>query len=181
MPPSVVKTIRDLVYWEYAKLITGRAVGDRKNRPFCMHTFLKLRNGQIHPSTILRENHLLVEEGTEKCTYCGHYKSGLEWEHIIPTSRGGPDTIDNQVLACRRCNAEKGDKCLYDWYGEERKYEIPRLAWGKYLKVIYDLHEQVGTLDSTCSRTNDLDCVLKRGRNKEKSWKRFSSRERAGE
>ena len=30
MPPPVVKTIRDLIYWEYAKLIAGSAVGSRK-------------------------------------------------------------------------------------------------------------------------------------------------------
>jgi len=161
MPPPAVKTIRDLIYWEYAKLISGSAVGNRKNRAFCMHTFVKLRDGQIHPSTILRENRLLVEEGVNKCVYCG-CREGSEWEHIIPTSRGGPDTIDNQVLACRRCNAEKGDKCLYEWYGEERKYEIPRLAWGKYLKVAYDIHEQKGTLNRTCSKTGDLDCIFKR-------------------
>lgn len=162
MPPPVVKTIRDLIYWEYAKLISGSAVGDRKNRAFCMHTFIRLRDGQIHPSTILRENHLLVEEGTNRCAYCDYFGEGLEWEHIIPLSRGGPDNIDNQVLACRHCNAEKKDKCLYEWYGEKRKYEIPRIAWGKYLKVMFDIHEWKGTLSQTCSETGDLECIFRK-------------------
>jgi len=159
MPPPAVRTIRELIYWEYAKLISGSAMGDRKNRAFCMHTFIRLRDEQIHPSTILRENKLLVKMGANRCEYCGA-SEGLEWEHIIPVSRGGPDNIDNQVLACRRCNAEKGDKCLYEWYGEERKYEIPRIAWGKYLKIVYDIHEQKGTLNQPCSKTGDLDCIF---------------------
>mgnify|MGYP001572791671 CR=1 FL=1 len=60
MPPPVVKTIRDLIYWEYAKLIAGSAVGDRKNYDFVMYTFNNLRKGNLKPSTILRENKTLV-------------------------------------------------------------------------------------------------------------------------
>ena len=157
MPPPIVKTIRDLIYWEYAKLICGSAVKDRKNYAFCMHSFKRLRDGKIHPSTILRENRLLVKGGADQCAYCNYHGEGLEWEHIIPLSRGGPDTIDNQVLACRHCNAEKSDRCPYEWYGEERKYEIPRVVWGKYLKIAYDLHNKRGTLNKVCSKTGDLD------------------------
>jgi hypothetical protein len=57
------------------------------------------------------------------------------------------DHIDNMVWACRGCNAEKGGCDPFEWYGIERQYEIPRLVLGKYLKLIYDLHEERGTLD----------------------------------
>lgn len=138
--------IRELIYWEYAKLISGSAVGDRKNYGFVMHTFKKLKENQIHPSAILRENKKLVEE-SNKCAYCGGTDS-LQWEHIIPKSRGGPDIMDNMVQACPKCNLSKSDKDPFEWYGEERKYEIPRLVLGKYLKLVYDAHEKKGTLDS---------------------------------
>jgi HNH endonuclease len=62
---------------------------------------------------------------------------------------GGPDTIDNMVLACRNCNSSKGARDLFEWYGKGRQYEIPRLALGKYLKLIFELHERAGTLDSS--------------------------------
>lgn len=29
-------------------------------------------------------------------------------DHIIPLSRGGPDTFENIAMACRACNEEKG-------------------------------------------------------------------------
>ncbi|MEM3159439.1 MAG: HNH endonuclease, partial [Nitrososphaera sp.] len=97
MPPRNVRTIRDLIYWEYAKLIAGSAVGDRKNYGFIMHTYNNLKTKKLHPSTILRENQKLVKEASNICSYCG-FNQDLQWEHIIPKSRGGPDTIDNMVL-----------------------------------------------------------------------------------
>ncbi|MGI0073191.1 MAG: HNH endonuclease [Nitrosotalea sp.] len=59
----------------------------------------------------------------------------LHWEHIIPRSKGGPDTIDNMAQACQRCNLSKSDKDLYEWYGKEKRYDIPRLVLGKVPKA----------------------------------------------
>jgi len=146
MPPRNVRTIRDLVYWEYAKLISGRAVGDRRNYRFTMYAFKRLQQGRMTPSAILRENKLLVE-GECCCAYCG-CTEGLQWEHIIPKSRGGPDTIDNMVQACCSCNTRKAAMDPFEWYGPERRYEIPRIVLGKYLKLVFDRHEAAGTLDA---------------------------------
>ena len=153
MPHASVKTIRDLIYYEYAKLIAESAVGDRKNYRFIMYTFGQLKNGKKHPSAILRENKMLIK-GEKACAYCKKTTSDLEWEHIIPRSKIVIDTIDNQVLACRKCNASKGGRDPFEWYGLERRYEIPRLVLGKYLKLIYDIHEKQGTLDSPGLRSD---------------------------
>jgi len=141
-----VKTIRELIYWEYAKLIAGSAVGNRKNYGFVMNSFMKLRENKMHPSAILRENKKLVIE-SNICAYCDSTEN-LHWEHIIPKSKGGPDTIDNMVQACQKCNLSKSDKDPYEWYGKEKRYEVPRLVLGKYLKIVYEEHEKKGTLDS---------------------------------
>lgn len=143
VPPNVVETVEDLIHWEYAKLIAGSAVGDRKNYGFVMDRFKKLQAGDVTPSEIIRENKLFVESEDE-CAYCQAPREGLQWEHIIPASRGGPERIDNMVKACPGCNTKKGDKDPFEWY--EDKYEIPRLVLGKYLKLVYDRHEQEGTL-----------------------------------
>lgn len=151
MPPPAVKTVRELIYWEYAKLIADSAVHDRKNYGFVMHTFVKLREGKLHPSSILRENKILCE-CENCCAYCNE-KENLEWEHIIPKAKFVIDTIDNQVWACRKCNAAKGGRDPFEWYsaqyGKDGKYKIPRLVLGKYLKLIFDVHEKRGTLDSS--------------------------------
>jgi hypothetical protein len=147
MPPKHVKSVRQLIYWEYAKLIAGSAVGDRRNYRFVTYTYKKLGAKQINPSTILRENKLLVESD-RICAYCEAECESLQWEHIIPKSRGGPDTIDNMVRACVGCNGSKGAHDPFEWYGEKRSDEIPRLVLGKYLKLIFEVHETAGTLDS---------------------------------
>jgi len=48
------------------------------------------------------------------CMYCGDPVGarGFELDHIVPKSRGGPDTYTNLVCSCRGCNARKGDKTL---------------------------------------------------------------------
>ena len=40
-------------------------------------------------------------------TYIWGHRS-MEWEHKIPLSRGGHNNRKNIVLACRKCNREKG-------------------------------------------------------------------------
>jgi len=48
------------------------------------------------------------------CQYCG-VRIGMGTgtrDHVIPKSRGGPDTLSNVVTACRACNARKSDRSL---------------------------------------------------------------------
>lgn len=54
---------------------------------------------------------------------------------------------DNAVTACTRCNSSKGDCGLYEWFGLDRKDEVPRVAEGKYLKLLFEMHAEEGTLD----------------------------------
>jgi 5-methylcytosine-specific restriction endonuclease McrA len=43
------------------------------------------------------------------CQYCGS-RNDLTIDHIQPRSRGGPDTWENLVTACQKCNNRKGDR-----------------------------------------------------------------------
>ncbi len=49
----------------------------------------------------------LVERYGGRCAYRGE-AAPLEVDHRIPLSRGGTNSIDNVLPACRRCNGEKG-------------------------------------------------------------------------
>lgn len=56
-----------------------------------------------------RKLQLLQNQG-ERCWYCGfNMPDDREWEleHQVPRSRGGEDTEENIVLACRDCNRRK--------------------------------------------------------------------------
>lgn len=145
MPPSAVKTIRDLIYWQYAKIISESAGYGKRQYGFIMNRFKGLQSGKISWSTSIRE-YIKEREKLDICIYCGS-KSNLTLEHVLPRSRGGPDTTDNVVWVCKRCNSSKGSKRLYEWYELDRRYELPRIAEGKYLKLLYSLHEENGTLD----------------------------------
>ena len=43
-----------------------------------------------------------------RCIQCGA-TDYLEFDHVIPYSRGGANTVDNLQLLCRRCNLRKSD------------------------------------------------------------------------
>jgi hypothetical protein len=44
-----------------------------------------------------------------RCSQCGA-DSYLEFDHVIPRSRGGATSVTNLQLLCRRCNRQKGDR-----------------------------------------------------------------------
>ena len=44
-----------------------------------------------------------------KCQYCGS-EENLSIDHDIPISKGGTNSRDNFVLACRSCNSKKGNR-----------------------------------------------------------------------
>jgi len=139
-----VKTVRDLLYWQYAKLI-ARSAGYDKNYGFVMERFKKLQSGEVNWSGSIRE-YIKERDVAGECIYCGS-KTGLSVDHLIPRSRGGSESSDNAVMACKACNSSRGDKGIYEWYELEGRNEVPRIVEGKYLKELYALHERKGTLD----------------------------------
>lgn len=144
MPPSAVKTYEDLICYEYAKLIAA-AADMENNYGFIMDRMKKLKRGEIEMSDVVREDRYQMEEGFEECIYCG-VEEDLTFDHLIPTSKGGPDVISNQVPACQSCNSSKGARDAIEWY-RERDTSIPRLVWGKYLKLKYETYAQQEMLD----------------------------------
>ena len=59
-------------------------------------------------------NKNLFERDKHMCLYCGEflYNCELTRDHVVPVSRGGADTWENVVTACRICNQYKADRLL---------------------------------------------------------------------
>lgn len=155
--PFRVDSVFETIMYEYAKLIADRAVEDRESLAaaertgsdywsFVALTFRKLKDGRISASSVLRENKQLVQS-SQRCAYCASSQA-LQWEHIIPRSRQGPDTIDNMVLSCAKCNREKAARNPIEWYDSRKLHrkQIPRIVMGKLLKVVLEEHRARNTL-----------------------------------
>jgi 5-methylcytosine-specific restriction endonuclease McrA len=61
-------------------------------------------------------NQALFKRDCNLCLYCGeeHVDHELTRDHVIPRSRGGRDSWDNVVSACRRCNHRKGNRLSHE-------------------------------------------------------------------
>lgn len=147
-PPRAVKSIRDLIHWEYAKIV-AEAAGFKDQYGFIMNRFKKLKNGELKWKDAEKDAKDYLKE-ERKCIYCGSVTADLTIDHIIPQSKGGPDIAANSVLACKGCNSSKGNKDVFEWYYVTRKKEaIPKNVWKKYLKLIWDFHALHRTLDKS--------------------------------
>jgi 5-methylcytosine-specific restriction endonuclease McrA len=166
MPDRDVKTVQDIIYYQYAKIIaksafsaTNGKVAKKQHYGFVKKTFLELQSGVKSWSEIIREDWQFVE-AEKKCIYCGG-EIGVSKEHIVPRSLlikpecRRCDTIQgihNQIWACKHCNSSKGTKGLYEFfkikYPDEKKFYdlIPPLLEKKYLKTIYCCHRCARTL-----------------------------------
>ena len=145
MPPKFVKTIREEILYEYAKLISRSVFSGELNRGFITDRFKALRDETISMSGTIREWQK-EKEFPKKCVFCSALDD-LQDDHLIPRSRGGRDESDNLVLSCRACNASRGNKGIFEWLGLKKKDNLHRLVAGKYLKLLYDLHEIKETLE----------------------------------
>lgn len=64
--------------------------------------------------SLSREN--VFKRDGYSCVYCGcNNKAVLTIDHVIPRAKGGTDTWDNLVSACKSCNQEKSDLDLDEY------------------------------------------------------------------
>ena len=72
------------------------------------------------------------------CVYCGYNDMrAMTLDHVIPKSKGGEDTWENLVTACRGCNSEKDNLTIEEWGKEHPNPKRPhRLMFLKKLTYI---------------------------------------------
>ena len=91
MPDRDVKTIQDLIYYRYSKIVARSAFSvpdgkeaKSKHYGFIKKTFRELKSGIKSWSEITREDRQFVQV-EKRCIYCGA-EDDLHWEHIVPRS-----------------------------------------------------------------------------------------------
>jgi len=52
----------------------------------------------------------VIQRDGYHCVYCDEDLSQAEihLDHVVPESKGGPTTVDNLQVTCRKCNTAKG-------------------------------------------------------------------------
>jgi len=65
---------------------------------------------QIPYKEIILSRKNIVRRDGHRCQYCGSTKAPITVDHVLPKSQGGPDTWENMIAACVKCNNRKGDR-----------------------------------------------------------------------
>ena len=86
----------------------------------------------------------LLEKYHHTCQYCGGESEDhrLEWEHKIPKSRGGSDSVKNATLSCHTCNVTKNDRTPKEWHAvlesKKRRTELQEAQLKGTENVMFD-------------------------------------------
>jgi len=98
-------------------------------KPSIIRVFTYVKQN-IQKVPLTREN--VYRRDNYECVYCGcSNQRTLTLDHVIPQSKGGKDSWDNLVTACKSCNSEKADLTL-----EEYGKEIPEPKRPHYLMLM---------------------------------------------
>ncbi len=123
---------RDIVTWTLGDVVLrvrgGHSRLDGRRTAMDLHGIIACRGKVVDETRGVPPltNSALFGRDLNVCLYCGNtFADGdLTRDHVVPISRGGLDTWDNVVAACRRCNHHKGSRLL-----EESTMELLALPY----------------------------------------------------
>lgn len=137
MPPAYVKTYRDLVHYESAKMASV-AAGRPGDARFILERVKALRAGTA------RLEDAVLPPGT--CIYDGATATG-EPDWLVPPTKGGLEISSNLVPVCDACRAAKGSRDVLAWH-RDRRLKVPRNVWKRFMRVMYEIWDKQGVLEA---------------------------------
>lgn len=146
------KTVGERLHWAYANLAMAEmAVKNRHNKYSTIHFMIRaklykgLNDDSMSPRTMMKDQKVRMKLPME-CMYCGNLNN-LSIDHIVPKNRGGSDSGDNAVWACRSCNSSKSDRDLFEWWNAKRVGMPPLFVIRVYLKQAIEYFTRHGQLN----------------------------------
>lgn len=152
------ETVGDVLRWSYANLAMAHAAvqaGASSYGPahYAIRSRLLggLRQGTMRVGSLVDEERvkLVIERG---CAYCGA-AGALTVDHLMPRFRGGAESADNIVWACRSCNSQKRTADVAAWYASRERFP-PLLLLRRYLKLAFVAASAV--LDAPADEASEL-------------------------
>lgn len=58
----------------------------------------------------------ILKRDNYTCNYCNQVGGILEIDHIMPITKGGTNDFHNLITSCRKCNRQKKDKTVQEFY-----------------------------------------------------------------
>ena len=159
-----IHTIGELLHWSYANLAMAHAAvtakADKYGRTQYMvrsrlYTGLNKQTMSIGP---LADDERLKMVLPQACCYCGS-RDFLSVDHLISTKRGGKDSGDNFVWACRTCNSSKGARDVLEWL-ENRKEFPSLLLLRRYLKLAIEICRKMNIMNTPLCDAPELPFSL---------------------
>ena len=159
-----INTIGELLYWSYANLAMAHAAVTAKAEKYGRTQFMirsRLYAG-LNKQTMsigpLADDERLKMVLPQACCYCGS-REYLSVDHLIPIKRGGANTGDNLVWACRSCNSSKCARDALEWLSEKGQFP-PLLLLRRYLKLAIELSCERQLMNTPISEVSDLPFAL---------------------
>lgn len=159
-----VLTIGELLHWSYANLAMAHAAINAKAENYGRtHFMIRSRlNAGLNKQTMnigpLAEDERLKMILPQACCYCGS-REYLSVDHLIPTKRGGANSGDNLVWACRSCNSSKCANDALEWLADKGRFP-PILLLRRYLKLAIEISKERGLMTVAIAEAPELPFSL---------------------
>lgn len=109
------KTVREHIAWSYANLACAHSAIQSGAKKYSRVNYMiraKLYKGLTSGTMSMRslfDDERVKYDYPMSCCYCGAIDD-LHMDHLLPKSRGGWNSSDNLVWACKSCNSSKRDR-----------------------------------------------------------------------
>ncbi len=146
-----ITTVGELLHWSYANLAMAHtAITANAEKYGRTHFMVRSRlyaglNNQTMAIGPLADDERLKMLPPQVCCYCGS-RDYLSVDHLIPTKRGGANTGDNLVWACRSCNSSKCARDALEWLVERGQFP-PILLLRRYLKLAIEMSRDMNLMN----------------------------------
>lgn len=154
-------TIEDRIYWIYANLCMAHAAVDAGRSSYGpgmysirSRMWRDFNKGTASPRSLVFDEKVKMR-AVPACVYCGSTVN-LSADHLLPTSKGGPDDGSNLVRACRSCNSSKSDHDLWAWYTLRDEFP-PLLVVRRYFKYVFSWLGSEGLLSLPLDECSSKD------------------------